>query len=351
MAEENSSGIEIKPQTRSTLKDVAAIAGVSIKTASRALGGESGVNKETQARVEDAAKKLNYRPNKLAQQLRAGNRTHAIALLVGELSNPFYSAIASGIESVVRPLGFDLLIASTDEEQEQEKHLIEGFIERAVEGFLVVTSSNNHFHLESERERGTPIVFIDRPPVNLLADSITLDNKKAVYLALDYLFKNKCKRIAVLTDSLSVWTASERVTAVGDYYLEKSEAFDNSLIFSSQASPEIAANTTEKLLSLEGSKRPEAILATNNQISLGVIAGMKKAKVALPLVGIDDFDFADVLGATTVTNNPLQLGVKSAAMLMDRLKNPKTNPVHIHIEPELIERSLTPSIPGVTAGK
>lgn len=348
MAEDNSAGVEIKPQTRSTLKDVAAIAGVSIKTASRALGGESGVNKDTLSRIEAAAKKLNYRPNKLAQQLRAGNRTHAIALLVGELSNPFYSAIASGIESVVRPLGFDLLIASTDEEPEQEKHLIEGFIERAVEGFLVVTSSSDHFHLEAERQRGTPIVFIDRPPVNLLADSLTLDNKKAVYLALDFLFKNKCTRIAVLTDSLNVWTAAERANALGDYYLEKGQAFDNSLLFSSQASPEIAALTTEKLLNLDPKLRPQAILATNNQISLGVIAGMKKAKVALPLVGIDDFDFADVLSATTVTNNPIQLGMKSASMLMDRLKNPQTNPVHIHIEPELIERSLTPAIPGVT---
>ncbi len=340
--------MEIKPQTRSTLKDVAAIAGVSIKTASRALGGEPGVNRETLARIEAAAKKLNYRPNKLAQQLRAGNRTHAIALLVGELSNPFYSAIASGIESVLRPLGFDLLIASTDEEEQQEKHLIEGFIERAVEGFLVVSSTHDHFYLETERQRGTPIVFIDRPPVNLLADSITLDNKKAVHLALDYLFTNKCKRIAVLTDSETVWTAAERANAVGEYYLERGEAFDNSLVFSSQASPEIAAITTEKLLRLSETARPEAILATNNQISLGVVAGMKKAKIAIPMVGIDDFDFADLIAVTTVTNSPIQLGVKSATMLMDRLKNPTTNPVHIHIEPELIDRSIIPAIPGVT---
>lgn len=338
---------DLNGASRSTLKDVAAIAGTSIKTASRALSGEPGVHKATQAKIEAAAKKLNYKPNKLAQQLRAGNRTHAIALLVGELSNPFYSSIASGIEGVLQDKGFDLLIASTDENSDQEEHLIEGFIERSVEGFMVVTSSSNHFHLESERQRGTPLVFIDRPPTNLLADSVTLDNKAAVKLALDYLFKHGCRKIAVLADSENVWTAAQRLDAFGEYFLDNNLVFDKSLVFVSQANQELAASTTERLLRQGSADRPDAILATNNQICIGVVAGMKRAKSSIPLVGIDDFDFAELLSITTVTNNPVELGKKAAEIVLHRLGRPQSDPMHLEITPELVERSLVPEIPGL----
>ena len=109
---------------RITLKDVAALAGVSIKTASRALAGEAGVNVQTLATIKAAAEKLDYRPNRLAQQLRGGQTTHAMALLIGELHNPFYSEVAAGVESVLRPQGFDIFIASTNEDVTTEKHLI-----------------------------------------------------------------------------------------------------------------------------------------------------------------------------------------------------------------------------------
>ncbi len=113
---------------RITLKDVAALAGVSIKTASRALAGEPGVNAQTLATIKAAAEKLDYRPNRLAQQLRGGHATHAMALLIGELHNPFYSEVAAGVESVLRPKGFDIFIASTNEDVTTEKHLFENFI-------------------------------------------------------------------------------------------------------------------------------------------------------------------------------------------------------------------------------
>jgi LacI family transcriptional regulator len=323
---------------RITLKDVAALAGVSIKTASRALAGEPGVNVQTLATIKSAAKKLDYRPNRLAQQLRGGQTTHAMALLIGELHNPFYSEVAAGVESVLRPHGFDIFIASTNEDVDTEKHLIENFIERSVEGILILPASQDHFYLENERRRGTPIIFLDRPPVNVLADSVTLDNRKATQDAIEYLFDEGHKNIAVLADAENVWTARERVVGVRDAYNSKKIQIDESLIINGVTALDAILETLTRLLALPKDRAPTAILALNNQITIGVISALQKLKQPLGLVGFDDFDLAEVLSTTVVRHSPFELGRQGALLALDRLENPNRKPSHIVMQAELVDR-------------
>ena len=323
---------------RITLKDVAALAGVSIKTASRALAGEPGVNVQTLATIKSAAKKLDYRPNRLAQQLRGGQTTHAMALLIGELHNPFYSEVAAGVESVLRPHGFDIFIASTNEDVDTEKHLIENFIERSVEGILILPASQDHFYLENERQRGTPIIFLDRPPVNVLADSVTLDNRKATQDAIEYLFDKGHKNIAVLADAENVWTARERVIGVRDAYNSKKIQIDESLIINGVTALDAILETLTRLLALPKDRAPTAILALNNQITIGVISALQKLKQPLGLVGFDDFDLAEVLSTTVVRHSPFELGRQGALLALDRLENPNRKPSHIVMQAELVDR-------------
>jgi LacI family transcriptional regulator len=326
---------------RITLKDVAALAGVSIKTASRALAGEAGVNVETLATIRAAAKKLDYRPNRLAQQLRGGQTTHAMALLIGELHNPFYAEVAAGVESVLRPRGFDIFIATTNEDVTTEKHLIENFIERSVEGIFILPASQDHFYLESERRRGTPIIFLDRPPVNVLADSVTLDNRKASRAAIEHLFDQGHKRIAVLADAENVWTARERIEGVRDAYINKRIELDETLIISGVIAPEPILKTLTTLLKLPKDQAPTAILALNNQITVGVISALQRLKTSLGLVGFDDFELAEVLSTTVVRHSPFELGRQGALLALDRLENPNRKPSHIVMQAELVERSST----------
>jgi len=323
---------------RITLKDVAALAGVSIKTASRALAGESGVNVQTLATIKSAAKKLDYRPNRLAQQLRGGHATHAMALHIGELHNPFHSEVAAGVESVLRPHGFDIFIASTNEDVDTEKHLIENFIERSVEGIFILPASQDHFYLENERRRGTPIIFLDRPPVNVLADSVTLDNRKATQDAIEYLFNEGHENIAVLADAESVWTARERITGVRDAYNGKKIQINESLIINGVTAPDAILETLTQLLALPKDRAPTAILALNNQITIGVISALQKLKKPLGLVGFDDFDLAEVLSTTVVRHSPFELGRQGALLALDRLENPNRKPSHIVMQAELVDR-------------
>ena len=329
---------------RITLKDVAALAGVSIKTASRALAGEPGVNVQTLATIKAAAEKLDYRPNRLAQQLRGGHATRAMALLIGELHNPFYSEVAAGVESVLRPQGFDIFIASTNEDDTTEKHLIENFIERAVEGILILPASQDHFYLENERRRGTPIVFLDRPPVNVLADSVTLDNRKASRDAIEHLFAKGHRRIAVLADAENVWTARERIEGVRDAYISKKIELDESLIINGAITTKSIFDTLSHLLKRPKEQSPTAILALNNQITIGVISALQKLKVSLGLVGFDDFDLAEVLGTTVVRHSPFELGRQGALLALDCLESPNRKPAHIVMQAELVDRGSSSAI-------
>lgn len=326
---------------RSTLKDVAALAGVSIKTVSRALTGQSGVNSETLAKIQVAARKLDYRPNRLAQQLRTGNATHAMALLIGELHNPFYSGIAAGVESVLRPKGFDLFIASSNEDAEIERHLVENFIERSVEGILIVPASYEHFYLEGERQRGTPIVFLDRPPINVLADSVILDNRKAARQAVEHLFSLGHTRIAILSDAETVWTAQERIEGVIESYSSAKLDLDKSLIFRGVTSSQSAELIADKVIKSSSSKRATAFLALNNQITIGVITALQRNSASLGLVGFDDFDLADVLSVTVIRHSPFELGRQGGLLALKRLSNPDNPPVHLEMSSELIFRGST----------
>lgn len=326
---------------RITLKDVAALAGVSIKTASRALAGEPGVNALTLDTIKAAAKKLDYRPNRMAQQLRGGHATHAMALLIGALHNPFYSEVAAGVESVLRPEGFDIFIASTNEDENTEKHLIENFIERAVEGIIILPASQDHFYLEPERGRGTPIVFLDRPPVNVLADSVTLDNRKAAGEAMRNLFALGHKRIAVLADAENVWTARERLEGVRSAHITAKIPLDDHFVIKGAITPEAILNSLTGLLKLPKDQAPTAVLALNNQITIGVISALKKLQIDLALIGFDDFDLSEVLGTTVVHHSPFELGRQGALLALDRLENPNRKPAHIVMQTEIIERSST----------
>lgn len=325
---------------RSTLKDVAALSGFSIKTVSRALAGETGVNKKTLAIIKKAAEKLDYRPNKAAQQLRSGVSTHAMALLIGRLHNPFYSSVAAGVESILQPAGFDLFISSTDEDPKIEQHLIANFIERDVEGLLIIPTSSDHFYLDRERQRGLPIVFLDRPPINLLADSVLIDNRKAARIATQHLMKQGHTKIAVLADSPSVWTAGERVEGFHSTMADSQIIVDVNLVFKDISNVDLAKSAINKILKMPTQEKPTAILALNNLITIWVLQALKNSSQSFEIVGFDDFDLAEILNVSVISQNAFEMGRRAAELALERRKNPNQAPNHALLEAKLISRKI-----------
>src|SRR5215218_8236918 len=155
------------------MRDVAVLAGVSLKTVSRVINEEPGVATATAERVEAAIAELRFQRNDLARSLRQGVTSSTLGLVIEDVANPFYSAIAQAVESEARERGYMLITASCEEDPEREQQLVQALLRRRVDALLLVPATADHSYLARDQ---IPIVFLDRPPRNLDADCVLLDN-------------------------------------------------------------------------------------------------------------------------------------------------------------------------------
>ena len=172
---------------RPTMMDVAQAAGVSLKTVSRVVNREQGVRTTTLRSVQEAIQELGYSRNEHARVLRQNRASRMLGLVTRDVSNPFYSAIARGVEEEVRDRALLVIAGSSDEDAERERALLEVLCERRVGGLIVAPTGSDHSFLAPELALGTPITFIDRPPWRLAADSILLDNVGGARDAVEHL--------------------------------------------------------------------------------------------------------------------------------------------------------------------
>ena len=153
------------PAPRATMRDVAALAGVSLKTVSRVLNREAGVSPAMSARVQQAADELAFQLNLGARSLRRSDgRTATIGLILENVDNPFSSALHRAVENVAREQGVSVLAGSLDEDPERERELVAEFSSRRVDGLIIMPTGTDHAYLMPERRAGTPMVFVDRAP-------------------------------------------------------------------------------------------------------------------------------------------------------------------------------------------
>src|ERR671937_3030242 len=193
--------------------DVAALAGVGLKTVSRVVNSERGVSPELEAKVRWAIEQLNYRRDANAATLRRlGRKTQTIGLVLEDVSNPFSSALHRAVENAARDRGVLVFAGSCDEESDRERDLIGSFRERRVDGIIVVPASQDHAYLYEERRTGTALVFVDRPASHLDADTVLSDNVGGANEAVRPLLDHGHRRIGFLGDLLSISTARDRLT-------------------------------------------------------------------------------------------------------------------------------------------
>jgi LacI family transcriptional regulator len=323
------------------MREVAALAGVSLKTVSRVINAEPGVSSELASRVGAAIERLDYRHNLWASSLRrTDGKSATIGLILEDIANPFSATLHRAIEDVAVKRGVLVLAGSLEEDEARERELVSAFASRRVDGLVIMPASHDHSYLLNERKAGTPLVFVDRPPAFLDADTVLTDNLGGARLAIRHLVEHGHRRIACMVDLQSIMTAALRYQGYREELEAQQITLDPDLVRLDLRGIEHAEAATTELLALRPA--PTAIFAAQNLLTIGACRALRRLGLhhRVALVGFDDILLADLLdpGITVIAQDPAAMGRTAAELLFRRLDGDATPTVHQIIPTRLIER-------------
>lgn len=303
------------------MRDVAALAGVSLKTVSRVVNGETTVAPELADRVRRASSVLDYRPNLTARNLRrTGGRTLTIGLLLEDIANPYSSSLHRAVEDAAAERGIAVFAGSLDEDPERERALALALVARRVDGLIVVPAGDDQSYLSSEQQAGLNLVFVDRPPRLLKADTVVSDNFGGARTAVRHLIAAGHTRIGVLADLRAIATATERVHGALAALAEAGLDHDPALLVRDLHGPERSFAATLEVLD---GLAPTALFTTQNLITVGAVRALRTRELQheVALVGFDDFLLADLLepAVSVIAQDPAAIGAAAAEMLFARM--------------------------------
>ncbi len=327
----------VSAKSRPTMVDVARHAGVSFKTVSRVVNNQPNVAADVTNRVLNSIEELGFRRNDIAASLRAGT-TDMVALVTGELENAFYGRVATGVMDVALSHGHQVVMASTQESEENERAILLDLCQRRMAGLIVVPTGAEHPYLEREMRMGTKIVFLDRPAPELGADSIVLDNRGGARAAVATLLEKGHTRIGVVSGALDIYTFVERLAGVKQAHQDAGVEWDATLLESGVLTPE---ESFEAVLRLGNhADPPTAVFTSNNRMTTGAVAASVQHSLGLEVAGFDDFELSELLPmqVTLVTYDAERLGRRAAEMLFERLRGDTTEPRHEVISTSLVQR-------------
>lgn len=203
---------------KTSLKDIAQIAGVSTALVSYVLNGkekETRIGQEIATRIKQLAKDLNYQPNHLAKSLQSG-KTHTIGLIIADISNPFFANIARVVEDEAKRNGYTVIIGSSDENAEKSQDLMSVLINRQVDGFIIVSSEDSGQQIQFLKDKNIPFVLLDRYFPDIPTDFVSTDHYTASYDAGSHLVRNEYKNIGMIAYDSQMFHMQERIRGYQD---------------------------------------------------------------------------------------------------------------------------------------
>lgn len=326
---------------RATMRDVAALAGVSLKTVSRVVNHEAGVSEDLRHKVDIAVERLAYTHNLGASNLRRSHgRTGVVGALVQDVSNTFSVGLLRALEDTARERNCVVLAASIDEESDRERALVADLIARRVDGLMLMPSTLDQSYLAGEIRAGLPAVFVDRPPIGIDADSVLVDNRRGAREATKHLLSHGHTRIAVLSDLQTIPTSAERMKGYEGALRAAGIRVDQALVTSDLRTSEDAQAALTAMLSSD--RPPTAVFAGRNILSIGAIRALRALGLShqIALVGFDDFPLADLMtpALTVIRQDVRSIGRRAAQLLFDRIEGDTSPPKHVVSAPLLVVR-------------
>jgi LacI family transcriptional regulator len=322
------------------MRDVAALAGVSLKSVSRVVNDEAGVTAELTRKVSAAVAELGYRHNLTASHLRRGHRTASIGVLVQDLSNEFCGAVLRAIEDRARAQGVVVIASSIDEDAERERETAHGLVARRIDGLILMPASRSQDYLDTDRAAGLAVVAVDRRPLATQIDAVVADNQGGAAEAVGHLVAHGHRRIALLGDSLDISTAVERRDGYRMALRASGISPDPALERMDLRTHEDATRATHDVLGLDDP--PTAIFAGRNVVCAGTVRGLQQLSMSqsVALVGFDEVAVAEFVEprVTVVRQDTHTIGVHAFDRLLARLDG-DLSPTSIEVVPtSLVER-------------
>ena len=321
-----------------SVRDVAQAAGVSLGTVSNVLNTPSKVAPNTVAKVQAAIDELGFVRNDAARQLRAG-RSRSIGLIVPDVGNPFFAAVARGAEAAAQQQNLAVLVASSDEVHDRENNLLGLFEEQRVRGVLVSPMEEDLQHLRAAKKRGTPVVLVDRKAKDF--SSVSVDDIAGGYLAVKHLIDCGRKKLAFVGGPLSIQQISDRLSGANKAVSEHPGVTIEVI--------EIPSLTVHAGRALGAEiKKYDGVFAANDLVAIGIMqACVMDGGISIPqdlsLIGYDDIDFssAAIVALTSIRQPSAQIGASAVELLMQYAEGGKFRSKNIEFQPELIVRDST----------
>lgn len=330
-----------------SVKDVAALAGVSVGTVSNVLNRPEKVNPTTMSRVQEAIDKLGFVRNDAARQLRAG-MSHSIGLVVLDAANPFFTDLARGAEDGAAAENLSVLVGNSSDDERRETAYLNLFEQQRVRGILLSPVGDVLPRLEQLRRRGIPTVLVDRVSDSASFSSVGVDNLAGGKMAVRHLLSLGRRRIAFVGGPISIRQVSERLHGALKAIEEVSDATLE--ILEPESLTVLAGRTAgEAIRKRSVAERPDAIFAANDLLAVGLLQGlMLMGDVRVPqeiaLIGYDDIEFAGaaVVPLSSIRQPSALIGSTALELLLQEANaGPEFETSHVVFPPELVVRAST----------
>ncbi len=329
------------------MRDVARLAGVSQSTVSRVLSRSvsSGVtiSEETIQRVQDAVQQLGYRPNLAARGLR-GQKTQLIAMMIADITNPYYHLMLRKVQEIARQRHFDVLLADTGHDPENEQHFIEGLVQRPVDGVVLTP-----YHVKERdiarliEQTGAAVAVVSRQYRHPLVDHVYVDDGRGAYEATRWLIEERHHQRIAFIGVPGTRPGERRLQAFRQAMSEAGLSVPEEYVKSGDFTSEAGERSLRELMALP--ERPTAVFACNDLMALGCIMAAQAMGLEVPkdvaIIGFDDIPQATWSRPklTTVAQHPVEIGEQLARVLFERIDGIEKGPGRdIKIAPELVVR-------------
>ncbi len=333
-------------KSRVTIYDIAKKLDITAATVSRALNNNPKISAKTKQLVEDAAKEMGYKQNKLALALKSG-KSNNVGIIVPRIDRNFFASVIRGIEETLYSDGYHVIICQTHEDEGFEIENIDALINAQVDGiFMSISYESQKLSeaLQRIKNKGIPIVLFDRKGKIKDVSTVTIDDTEGGYRATLHLIAQGCRRIAHYAGDLKLDIYKERLAGYKRALRENDIPIDDEIIISTGSKVEAGVLAMEQLLKLRNP--PDALFSSSDFAALGAIQELRKRKIRIPedfcVVGFSNEPFTRFMELTisTVHQSPVEMGRISAEVFLEHIQKQKNKvlPRKVVLPPELLIR-------------